>query len=70
MNIDLYYDILGLNQRTSLEEVEQIYRDLLEVLTKYRISHDPQFRLNAEEKIKRIRIAYEEVKSHLLKTYH
>lgn len=64
----LYYDILGLSQGASLEEVERAYRDLLEVFTKYQISHDPEFRLNAGRKIKEIITAYGEVKSHLFET--
>jgi DnaJ-class molecular chaperone len=68
-NIDLYYQILGLNQGASLEELEKTYQDLLAVFTKYQISHDPQLRLNALKKTKEITVAYEELKSHLLKTH-
>lgn len=66
-NIDLYYQTLGLNQGASLEELEKTYQDLLSVYTKYQISHDPEFRLKAQKKTKEITIAYEELKSHLLK---
>jgi curved DNA-binding protein CbpA len=66
-NMNLYYDLLGLNQSASLEDVEQAYGDLLGVFTKYQISHDPEFRLNAGEQIKKIKIAYDEVKAHLFK---
>jgi DnaJ-class molecular chaperone len=64
-NINLYYEILGLNRGASFEEVERTYLDLLDVFTKYHISHDPQFRLSAREKIKEIKISYEELKSFL-----
>lgn len=69
-NINLYYEILGLNRGASLEEAERTYLDLLEVFSKYHISHDPQFRLSAQEKIREIKISYEEVKSYLLKHRH
>jgi preprotein translocase subunit Sec63 len=65
-NLKLYYDILGLDQSASLEEVERAYRDLLELYQKYQISHDPDFRLSALEKINQIKISYDEVKSHFV----
>jgi DnaJ-class molecular chaperone len=66
-SMNLYYDILGLNQGASLEEVEQAYKDLLGLYTNYDISHDPEFRLNAFKKIREIEIAYDELKPHLMK---
>jgi curved DNA-binding protein CbpA len=66
-NMKFYYDVLGLNQSASLTEVEWAYRDLLVLLTKYQVSHDPDFRLSVQKKIAQIRISYDELKSHLLK---
>ena len=56
-------DILGLNPSASQEEVNQAYRDLVNVWHPDRFVGNPRLQKKAEEKVKEINAAYEYIKS-------
>ena len=60
--------ILGLKPGASQEEVNQAYRDLANVWHPDRFAGNPRLQKKAEEKIKEINAAYENIKSFYFKT--
>lgn len=61
--INQYYEILELNPGTSLEEVKAAYRDLVKIWHPDRFAHDPRLQQKAQEKLKKINEAYEQLQS-------
>ncbi|MGA2318756.1 MAG: J domain-containing protein [Thermodesulfobacteriota bacterium] len=61
-------EILGLKPGASQEEVNQAYRDLANVWHPDRFAGNPRLQKKAEEKIKEINAAYENIKSFYFKT--
>jgi DnaJ-domain-containing protein 1 len=66
--INRYIEILGLNPGASQEEVNQAYRDLVNVWHPDRFMGNPRLQKKAEEKVKEINAAYEYIKSFYCKT--
>jgi DnaJ-domain-containing protein 1 len=66
--INRYIEILGLKPGASQEEVNQAYRDLVNVWHPDRFVGNPRLQKKAEEKIKEINVAYEYIKSFYCKT--
>ena len=56
-------EILGLKPNASQEEVNQAYRDLVNVWHPDRFAGNPRLQKKAEEKVKEINAAYEYIKS-------
>jgi len=56
-------EILGLKSGASQEEVNQAYRDLVNVWHPDRFVGNPRLQKKAEEKVKEINAAYEYIKS-------
>src|ERR1700720_2547948 len=63
MNLDQYYKILELKPGASPDQVKQAYRDLARVWHPDRFSHDPRLQQRAQEKLKEINHAYEQLRS-------
>jgi DnaJ-like protein len=65
MNDDLteWYDLLGLKPGASPEEVKIAYRDLAKVWHPDRFLHDPRLQEKAQEKLKEINEAYDQLRS-------
>ena len=61
--IDQCVKILGLNPGASQEEVNQAYRDLVNVWHPDRFVGNPRLQKKAEEKVKEINAAYEYINS-------
>ncbi len=61
--IDRYYEILELEPGASPEEVKRAYRDLAKVWHPDRFPNDPRLQLRAQEKLKEINEAYEQLQS-------
>ena len=61
-------EILGLKAGASQDEVNQAYRDLVNVWHPDRFVGNPRLQKKAEEKIKEINAAYEYIKSFYCKT--
>ncbi len=61
-------EILGLKPGASQEEVNQAYRDLVNVWHPDRFEDNPRLQKKAEEKVKEINAAYEYIKSFYCKT--
>ena len=62
MNIQRCYEIFDLERGASLQEVEQAYRDLVNVWHPDRIPDNPRLKKRAEEKLKELNLAYEILK--------
>lgn len=65
MDTKRYFEILKLDANASLSEVKQAYQDLVNVWHPDRFSHNPRLQKKAEEKLKKINMAYSEVCSFL-----
>tara|TARA_B100000315_G_C14503677_1_gene553530 strand:- start:516 stop:956 length:441 start_codon:yes stop_codon:yes gene_type:complete len=59
---DRYYEILELKPGASAEEIKRAYKDLVKVWHPDRFSHDPQLQQKAQEKLKEINEAYEQLR--------
>lgn len=57
------YEILELKPDASQEEIKQAYRDMVKVWHPDRFSHDPRLQQKAQEKLKEINEAYEQLQS-------
>jgi len=58
-----YYRVLGLEPGVSLEELKQTHKDLVKVWHPDRFADDPRLQQRAQEKLKEINAAYEQVLS-------
>ena len=63
MSLEKYYGVLGLRPDASEQEVKNAYRDLAKVWHPDRFAHDPRLQQKAQEKLKEINEAYEEINS-------
>src|SRR3989440_13024945 len=61
-----YYRVLGLEPGVSLEELKQTHKDLVKVWHPDRFADDPRLQLKAQEKLKQINQAYEQILLDLL----
>jgi curved DNA-binding protein CbpA len=68
-NLDQYYRILGLEPGASPKKVKQAYRDLLWVWHPDRFEGNPRLQDVAQEKLKDINNAYEQLKSATTSSY-
>ncbi len=55
------YSVLGLKPGASKDEIREAYRDLVKVWHPDRFAHDPVFQKKAQENLKQINKAYEEL---------
>jgi hypothetical protein len=60
---DRLYELLGVRPGASRQELKAAYRDLAKVWHPDRFTHDPRLQQKAEEKLKEINKAYEELVS-------
>jgi len=65
MDIKECFEILDINPNSSLEDVKQSYRDMLNVWHPDRYSHNERLQQKANEKTKEILEAYNKIKSYL-----
>jgi hypothetical protein len=63
-DIKQHYEVLGLTTGASPAEVKQAYRDLAKTWHPDRFAHDVQLKQQAEEKIKAINEAYQQLKAY------
>lgn len=65
MNIELnkYYELLGVAPGASAQELKAAHRDLAKVWHPDRFAHDPRLQLKAQEKLKEINEAYNQLTS-------
>jgi COMPASS component SWD3 len=56
-----YYGALGLEPECTMEELKAAYRDLAKVWHPDRFAHDPRLQNKAQEKLKEINEAYEQL---------
>ena len=61
MDIEKCFEILRVSSHSSSDEVKQAYRDLVNVWHPDRFSHNDRLRKKAEEELKRINLAYQEI---------
>ncbi len=59
MDVSRAFDILEVKKDATLEEVQQAYKDLVNVWHPDRFSHNQRLKKKAEEKLKETNIAYE-----------
>jgi len=59
MHIRQCYEILELNPDASIDEVQQAYKDLVNIWHPDRVSNNPRLKQKAEEKLKQINAAHE-----------
>jgi curved DNA-binding protein CbpA len=62
-SVDEYCEVLGIDPSASPEHFKQAYRDLVKVWHPDRFSHDRRLQRKAEEKIKEINDAYQQLQS-------
>lgn len=60
---DRYYELLGVAPGTSGSELKEAYRDMAKVWHPDRFAHDPRLRQKAQERLKEINEAYEQLTS-------
>lgn len=63
-NMQQHYEVLGLKTGASPAAVKQAYRDLAKRWHPDRFAHDPQLKQQAEEKIRAINEAYQQLKEY------
>lgn len=61
MDVEKYFEILGISSHSSIDEVKQAYRDLVNVWHPDRFNHNERLRKKAEEELKKINLAYSEI---------
>ncbi|MBW2078781.1 MAG: DnaJ domain-containing protein, partial [Deltaproteobacteria bacterium] len=59
MNVKRYLEILELQPGASLEELNQAYKDLVNIWHPDRFAHNPRLKGKAEKKLKEVNQAYE-----------
>jgi curved DNA-binding protein CbpA len=62
VDLDKYYEILGLRPGATQEEIKQAYRDLAKVWHPDRFPNDPRLQQKAQDKLKEINEAYRYLK--------
>ena len=62
-NKDLYYKILELESNATPDQIKQAYKDLARVWHPDRFLNDPKLQEKAQEKLKEINIAYQQLSS-------
>jgi curved DNA-binding protein CbpA len=62
MNIKRYLEIFELAHDASIDELNQAYRDLVNIWHPDRFAHNPRLKKKAEEKLKELNQAYEALK--------
>jgi DnaJ domain len=62
-DLNHYYELLGLKPTATAEEIKQAYRDLTKVWHPDRFTHDPRLQQKAQEKLKEINHAYDNLKN-------
>ena len=65
MKIERYFQILDVDQKASLDEARQAYKDIVNVWHPDRFSHNPRLKAKAEKKLKEINTAYEHIENFL-----
>jgi len=65
MEIQRCFETLELQQDASIQDVRQAYKDLVNIWHPDRVGDNPRLKKKAEEKLKDINIAYEELNSFL-----
>jgi curved DNA-binding protein CbpA len=65
MDIKRYFEILELHPGASMDELNQAYKDLVNIWHPDRFSHNPRLKDKAEKKLKEVNQAYETVRSFL-----
>ena len=65
MDIEKCYEILELNKDATPDQAKQAYKDLVNIWHPDRVSHNPRLKQKAEDKLKEINSAYENVVLHL-----
>jgi hypothetical protein len=68
-SLNRYYEILGVTPDSSLEEIKQAYRDLAKVWHPDRFPNESRLKKKAEEKMKEINKAYQELLDYLNDPY-
>ena len=58
-----YYELLGVSPGASAEELKTAHRDMAKVWHPDRFTHDPRLQQKAQEKLKEINEAYEQLKA-------
>lgn len=58
---DQFYEVLGVSRGVSRQELKAAYRDLTKVWHPDRFTHDPRLQQKAQEKLKEINDAYEQL---------
>ena len=64
-NIESCYQVLGIQTKTSFEEIKQAYKDLVQVWHPDRYTQNPRLQQKAEVQLKDINSAYEQIMAHL-----
>jgi curved DNA-binding protein CbpA len=59
MDIKRYFEILELQPGASMDELNQAYKDLVNIWHPDRFAHNPRLKKKAEEKLKEVNRAYE-----------
>jgi len=62
VNVKRYFEILELSPDASMDELNQAYRDLVNIWHPDRFAHNPRLKKKAEEKLKEVNQAYEALK--------
>ena len=62
MDVKRYFEILELPPGASMEELNQAYKDLVNIWHPDRFSNNPRLKRKAEEKLKEVNRAYEALK--------
>jgi hypothetical protein len=62
------YEVLGVSEGASAQELKEAYRDLAKVWHPDRFAHDPRLQQKAQEKLKEINEAYEQLASGKVKS--
>jgi len=62
MDVQRYFEILELSPDASMDELNQAYRDLVNIWHPDRFAHNPRLKKKAEEKLKELNQAYEALK--------
>jgi curved DNA-binding protein CbpA len=62
-SLDEYYKVLGVDPSATPEELKKAYRDLVKEWHPDRVLHNPRLHKNAQEKLREINEAYDQLQS-------